>query len=140
MLEPGSKRMSRSFFKLGLFCMVLLFASCGDDAGVNTGDTTPPADIQDLQASSHSDGEITLVWTAPGDDGNSGTASQYKIGLSEQPISDSSWDNVPLFPGPPKPKPAGRINAVDISGLYSDKVYYFAIKAVDEVGNHSGLS
>ena len=132
--------MSRSSFKPGLFCIVLLLVSCGDDAGVNNQDTIPPADIQDLQASSHSDGEITLIWTAPGDDGNSGTASQYKIGLSEQPISDSSWNHVPLFPGPPKPKPSGRIDAVDISGLDSNKVYYFAIKAVDEVGNHSGLS
>ncbi|MBM3242012.1 hypothetical protein FJZ31_37550 [Candidatus Poribacteria bacterium] len=42
-------------------------------------DTIPPAAVIDLTASSPTATSITLTWTAPGDDGNVGTAAQYDI-------------------------------------------------------------
>ncbi|MDH3938975.1 MAG: fibronectin type III domain-containing protein, partial [candidate division Zixibacteria bacterium] len=140
MLEPGGKRMSPGFLRTTLLCLTLIFASCGDDSAVNNVDTVPPAAIGDLLAQCRSDGVVTLIWTASGDDGMSGTASRYKIGYSVERIGSGNFDQVPLLSGPPSPKAAGRIDAVDISGLYPDAVYYFAIKVIDEAGNQSGLS
>ncbi|MCK4266145.1 MAG: hypothetical protein KAX31_02620, partial [Thermoplasmata archaeon] len=47
-------------------------------------DTSPPAVITDLSAmTADNNGEITLEWTAPGDDGATGTASQYIVKYRE---------------------------------------------------------
>src|SRR5262245_3273902 len=48
---------------------------CGTNGG--GGDVTPPADITNLAVSAGSfPGEVNLTWTAPGDDGMSGTARE----------------------------------------------------------------
>ncbi len=128
------------YLRRGLICLALLFASCGDDAGVNTRDTIPPAAIQDLQAGCQVGGEIVLFWTAPGDDSLTGTAAQYAIRLADQPITLETWDSASLLTGGPKPKPSGRINAFTITGLMPDRLFFMAVRTADEVGNWSGLS
>ena len=45
-----------------------------------------PAKVTDLTASRR-DGKVVLTWTAPGDDGTSGTASEYLIQYSNKPIT-----------------------------------------------------
>src|SRR3989344_173512 len=45
-------------------------------------DSIPPAAITDLTASNPTVNSITLSWTAPGDDGNAGTASVYDLRYS----------------------------------------------------------
>ena len=42
-------------------------------------DTTAPAAVSNLATSSPTSSSITLSWTAPGDDGNTGTATTYDI-------------------------------------------------------------
>ncbi|NIR02200.1 MAG: hypothetical protein GTN78_18725, partial [Gemmatimonadales bacterium] len=48
-------------------------------------DTTRPAPVVDLRAEARP-GAVTLAWTAPGDDGNTGTASVYQIKHATKPI------------------------------------------------------
>ena len=38
------------------------------------------------------------------------------------------------------PRPAGQPESFVVTGLTGGTTYYFAIKAIDEVGNGSGLS
>ena len=48
------------------------------------GDTTAPAAVGNLAAGTPTSSSLTLTWTAPGDDGSTGTASSYDIRYSHQ--------------------------------------------------------
>lgn len=103
-------------------------------------DTTPPADITNLSTSGATTSSINLSWTAPGDDGNSGTASSYDIRYSTVAITSSNWSSATQVSGEPTPSSAGSSESMTISGLSPATIYYFAIKTSDEVPNESGLS
>ncbi|RME25551.1 MAG: hypothetical protein D6800_07485, partial [Candidatus Zixiibacteriota bacterium] len=83
---------------------------------------------------------VTLHWLAPGDDGDAGTASQYDIRYSTQPITDANWALATQVTGEPAPQPAGSAETFTVTGLQPSTTYYFAIKAADEVPNWSALS
>ncbi len=100
----------------------------------------PPAVIADLAAGNATAVSITLTWTAPGDDGSSGTASVYDIRCSTSPITDANWETAVQVDGEPSPQTAGSDESFTVGGLNPDTTYYFAIKAADEVPNWSGLS
>ena len=51
------------------------------------GDTTPPATIANLATSNVTNSSVTLTWTAPGDDGSTGTASSYEIRYAKSSIT-----------------------------------------------------
>jgi len=111
---------------------------------VNVGatDTTPPAAITNLAASTGTyAGQINLQWTAPGDDGNTGTAQSYSLRYSTSPITNNTTYNAaPPLPGVPAPLAAGTVQVYTASGLVNATTYYFAIKAWDAAGNVAGLS
>jgi len=104
----------------------------------------PPAQILDLTGESEGDSSITLTWIAPGDDGNQGTAFAYDIRYDTTEVGgdiQNWWDNVAdTAVGEPVPQPAGSQETFEVLGLDSGKVYYFAIKSVDDVGNWSNIS
>jgi hypothetical protein len=103
-------------------------------------DSTPPANITDLAASSSSATTADLTWTAPGDDGNQGTAA-YDVRYSTSPITSGSAFNVATqVNGAPAPLPANSTQTMKVSGLAASTTYYFAIKTIDEAGNVAGLS
>ena len=52
--------------------------SCSSTTASGGGDTTAPAAVSNLAAGSPTTNSITLTWTAPGDDGSTGTASQLR--------------------------------------------------------------
>jgi flagellar hook capping protein FlgD/fibronectin type III domain protein len=83
---------------------------------------------------------VTLSWRAPGDDGNVGTATAYELRMSLQQIDNSTWSAANVVPGTPAPLVAGTSQSMVVRSLSRDTTYYFAIKAVDDVGNWSGLS
>ena len=83
---------------------------------------------------------IDVTWTAPGDDGNVGTANQYDIRYSESPITVSNWDQATTVAGEPSPQVAGSTETYTIAGLLDNTTYYVAIKAADEANNWSPLS
>jgi hypothetical protein len=81
-----------------------------------------------------------LAWTASGDDGNVGTASQYDIRYLEgTPITANNWNSAVQATGEAAPKAAGSAETFTVSGLQSGKTYYFAIKTGDEVPNWSAF-
>ena len=106
-------------------------------------DSVPPAAITNLFATSGTEeGSVDLSWTAPGDNGNSGTANYYLVRYSTTPITDeTAWANATgVLTGIPTPQAAGSTEQMTIEGLTSGATYYFAVKAQDEVINTSALS
>jgi len=109
-------------------------------------DTTPPTAVTDLVAfAGPSMGEITLTWTAPGDDGISGdiVGGMYWIKYSTTGIikDDVTWSSAPYEVKWTTNTQPGISEIKTISGLHSNITYYFAMKTRDEVANNwSGLS
>jgi len=86
-------------------------------------------------------GCVELNWTAPGDDGNTGTASQYVVRMSASPIlTEGDWLAASDVAGEPVPGIAGTPESFIVSGLMPGQDYYFAMKTADEVPNWSPLS
>ncbi len=83
---------------------------------------------------------VTLTWTAPGDDGTDGVASRYDVRYSLAPITTANFDQATAVAGVPVPSAAGTRQQVSVTGLEPNRLYYFAIKAVDEAGNWSPMS
>lgn len=83
---------------------------------------------------------VTLVWTAPGDDGAIGTASGYELRVSSSPITLQNWTQATLITGMPAPQVAGTRQSKVVRGLTAGSTYHFAIRTVDDNGNWSGLS
>jgi len=82
-----------------------------------------------------------LTWIAPGDDGSSGTASEYDIRYSQNPIDESSWGLALQISGLiPIPQIAGSSESTQATGLDPDTDYYFAIKTKDDENNWSVIS
>ncbi|MBN2209195.1 MAG: hypothetical protein JW759_07855 [Candidatus Coatesbacteria bacterium] len=115
--------------------------------GAQGQDTTAPAAVQDLIALPRGDGSaITLKWSAPGDDGNYGTAVSYEIRYSRTVFeSDADFSNGTSVPyvdtkNSNKPRSSGTAQRLDITGLQLSTVYYFALKSTDDAGNQSPMS
>jgi hypothetical protein len=102
-------------------------------------DTTPPAEITDLSVSESSTGSITLTWTATGDDGKIGTASQYDLRYTKE-AGNQAYDTWTFVTGEPKPQASGSKEKCVVSSLASGTTYFFVIRASDEVPNWSPMS
>lgn len=83
---------------------------------------------------------LVLVWTAPGDDGNIGTATAYDLRVSQSPIDASNWSAATQVSGLPSPSPSGTRERTVVRGLTRGTRYYFAIRSVDDAGNWSQVS
>ncbi|EKD46876.1 MAG: hypothetical protein ACD_67C00030G0001 [uncultured bacterium] len=103
-------------------------------------DETPPANINDLSASAPTTTTLNLSWTAPGDDGSTGTATAYDIRYSTAPITSGNWSSAIQASGEPTPSVAGTSQNMTIAGLSLGTTYYFAMKTSDEVPNVSAIS
>jgi hypothetical protein len=82
----------------------------------------------------------SLVWTAPGDNGMTGTAKRYDIRRSTAPITLVNFSLADTVGGAPQPARAGSIQTCFVVLPDVSKTYYFGIRTVDAVGNVSGLS
>lgn len=100
----------------------------------------PPSAIANLLALNPTSSAVTLTWTAPGDDGSQGRASQYDIRYATTSISDANWGSATQILSEPAPQAAGSPESFTVSGLQPGTTYFFAIKSADEVPNWSGLS
>ncbi len=105
-------------------------------------DTQAPGTIDDMQvvATYINMSTIRIRWTATGDDGSTGTAHHYEIRYSSSPITDANWASATLLANPPDPESAGTQQTCDVSGLDEGELYYFAIRAYDEIGNEGDCS
>ncbi len=106
-------------------------------------DTTPPAAIADLRLHDRGERWIELAWTAPGDDGSSGTALSYLIrALPGRAIgTEADWAAGFAPPdAPPTPLPAGQTQFFRFEGLPADSLHGFCVRARDDAGLTGGLS
>src|SRR3989339_770572 len=112
-----------------------------DKKDMVAGDTTAPAAIANLETGNPTLNSITLTWTAVGDDGTTGTAASYDIRyMAGTPITSSNFASATPVIGEPAPKANGGSETMTVNGLTEDTQYYFAIKAIDEVGNQGNIS
>lgn len=124
-----------------LACSALIFAvlGCSDDT-TSVGDTVPPARVTNLSVSAVTHSSASLRWTAPGDDGIEGTASEYDLRYSQTEITEESWTSATPASPQPEPSERGTLESHTITGLEEGTLYYFVLKSADEVPNWSDLS
>ncbi len=114
---------------------------CGGGGGTRPlVDATPPAAVTDISVTAVSDSSVTLQWTAPGDDGQQGTAKTYDVRRSFGEITGENWVSAIAVLGEPSPGMVGTRETFTVSGLQSDTTYHFALKTADEIPNWSELS
>jgi len=102
-------------------------------------DNTMPSAISDLAViRGKKGGEVELSWTAPGDDGDVGTAAYYAIKYSS---FSTDFDLMDVFKSSRVcGGEAGFEESEKIDGLFGGVTYYFAIKTRDSNGNESAVS
>lgn len=105
-----------------------------------SGDNTPPGAVADLSVTSVTGNSIAIRWTAPGDDGATGTAKTYDIRYSTSPITTSNWSSATQASGEPAPAAAGTVQSYTLGGLAGSQTYYIAVRTTDDAGNVSALS
>lgn len=102
-------------------------------------DTTPPGTPTGFVGIKRSAGTIRLQWVSSGDDGNVGTASQYDLRVSSSPINGGNFNAARRVTTVPAPEVSGTLQNGAVNGLFPNRTYYFALKAIDNVGNGSGI-
>lgn len=111
-------------------------------------DTMPPDGPGDFRAEDARPGEVTLKWTATGDDGSTGKASYYDVRYAYMPISADEILREGMLPfikaqrlDAPIPADSGAPESLQVNLPLSgvEKNIYFAIKIGDNVGNLSEI-
>lgn len=105
-----------------------------------SGDATAPAAIADLTVTGTTGTSVSVRWTAPGDDGTTGTATSYDVRYSTSAITSANWSTALQATGEPAPATPGTAQSFTISGLSGSRTYYVAVKTTDDAGNISLLS
>lgn len=103
-------------------------------------DSTAPAAVTNLATGTPAATSLRLTWTAPGDDGSTGTATSYDVRYLTATITDANWSSATQAAGEPAPQVAGSSETFTVTGLSSNTTYYFALKTSDEASNASGIS
>ncbi|MCA9727538.1 MAG: fibronectin type III domain-containing protein, partial [Candidatus Eisenbacteria bacterium] len=107
----------------------------------HTLDLVPPAATTSLIATAISENEITLEWTAAGDNGKAGQAATYDIRFSTSPLDPGDFDQAtPVATPPPAPAPAGSPESFTTAGFERETRYYLALRTLDEAENASAFS
>ena len=115
--------------------------SAEDDKTIEiTTDATPPDAVSDLATGTVTATSVQLSWTAPGDDGATGTATTYDIRYSTSTITEGNWASATQANGEPSPQVAGSSESFTVTGLPASTTHYFVIKTSDEVPNESAIS
>jgi hypothetical protein len=108
--------------------------------GTTLEEQVPPAAVSDLQSTLISDVECRLTFTATGDDGLDGTASEYDVRYSTSPINEQNWQAANQATQEPAPKAAGELDTIFVTGVDPATNYFFALKVGDEFPNWSPIS
>ena len=113
---------------------------CDNAVGTTGTEYMVPAEVDDLRAIAINETDILLTWTAPGDDGYLGTASQYDIRYDRVRVTPFAFSVATEVTGEPAPKPAGQTDSCVVSGIDPDQNYYFALRTADELPSWSRVS
>ncbi|MFH2048365.1 MAG: hypothetical protein ABIJ12_02875, partial [bacterium] len=103
-------------------------------------DNTAPSAIADLLISDTSGTSATLTWTAPGDNGNTGTAASYDIRYANNLTALQNWNSATQVSNELVPQVAGSNETLTVTNLELENWYYFGIKSMDDAGIVSPLS
>ncbi|MDP2883909.1 MAG: T9SS type A sorting domain-containing protein [Ignavibacteria bacterium] len=113
-------------------------------------DTLPPSRVTDFVAfwpyceEGITSKKVRLVWTAPGDDGSIGRGSSYEVRYSlTQPaggIPTEAWfDSATAIANVLPPKASAEKETLIVQ-MSQTGLYFFGMRALDEVGNKAALS
>ena len=97
-------------------------------------DSVPPATIGNLTITSQDERNVTLNWTAPGDDSNSGQASLYEISFVDQATAAKFLLAVK------NPQTSGSTESINLNVPYRHAMGSFLIHVSDNAGNTSDAS
>ncbi len=97
----------------------------------------PPADASDFCAVDVRASNLTLNWTATGDDGTTGLATYYDVRMSTSQITAANFDSATEVQQDIVPREPGTPESVFVNGLTPGTTYWFAIKVGDEIYNWS---
>lgn len=117
--------------------------SDGSDIGAKGSagvDATPPAAVTNLAFSQVLDIHATLSWTAPGDNGTSGTATTYDLRYATFPITAANFTTATPVNPQPAPILGGSPQTYVLLGLTRSTTYYVALRTLDDAGNWSTVS
>ncbi|MFA6306156.1 MAG: signal peptidase I [Candidatus Gracilibacteria bacterium] len=117
--------------------------NAGNHSGIYTTqiitDATGPSAPDDFAVQSVTENNVTLTWTAPGDDGVVGRAASYDLRYSTNPITDENFDQATKSGTLSSPTIAGSPEYAFIEGLNPGTPYFFALKVFDEAPNESPM-
>ncbi len=102
-------------------------------------DVVPPA-LFEITVTDIGCNRATLVWAAPGDDGNTGTADRYEFRYASYELNEANFATGTLIVGIPAPAPAGTVQSFVLLGLVAAANYWIGAYAFDESGNRSPLA
>lgn len=103
-------------------------------------DTIAPSPVVDLAVEEIGPATVVLSWTAPGDDGIVGIASEYDLRYHTSLITEGNFEEAATANSEPVPSPSGSSEQFIVSGLRPGTEYYFALKTLDDVPNESSIS
>lgn len=104
-------------------------------------DELAPAPIADLRVSALGEDQLTLAWTATGDDSTAGRADHYVLGVRPgAPIEPNAWSQAQITELALAPAEAGAAETYTLASLTPGAAYGLALRAADEAGNLSPLS
>ena len=106
----------------------------------NTVDNVSPSSINDLSALSYPTvGGIKITFTAPGDNGATGTCTNYEIAYSTTVITnDTDFNNALKYDTSGiTPQNSGNTESIILTLLPAGTTFYISVKGVDESGNKS---
>jgi beta-lactamase superfamily II metal-dependent hydrolase len=111
----------------------------------DTSDHVSPGAITNLSTTGGpGNNQITLFWTASGDNGTTGQAALYDVRYVAEatgPINtEPKWNAATKLSISKYPKTSGSPETLLVSGLIPGSSYYFAIKTTDDNLNISSLS
>ncbi|MEO1170628.1 MAG: S8 family serine peptidase, partial [Myxococcota bacterium] len=98
-----------------------------------------PAPVDDLSAVTVTHDSVTLEWTASGDDGRVGQATEYDLRRSTSPISEQNFANATRLQVA-APQPSGSVETFVDQGLSDGTTYHYALVVIDDEGLRSLLS
>lgn len=100
-----------------------------------------PSRVTDLQAYPGANpGEIILVWTAPGEDGDYVKAASYTVRYALSNFTEAEFDSKTLYVQNWIPQDRYKPETRLITGLTPGVTYYFALKATNDTADTSRMS
>ena len=126
----GTTMLKNYKWLIGMACILIatLSLQCSNEKVVTVPpDLSAPSQITDLTAVYSTIASVTLTWTAPGDDGDRGTAAQYDVRYATVPITEETWASAMQADGETSPKVAGETETFTVRGLESDVEYFFVV-------------